>query len=103
MKYLSSKYHKKCIIAYQKKIEGIKTTDKTQLTHSISKANSNVAYKIGSSLIIVYYDSSKLGLPEYSFPARAIVNMMASKFKYNSDDNIIKNTDLQYLTAHTNK
>ena len=27
--------------------------------------------------------------------------MMVSKFKYNSDDNIITNTDLQYMTPHT--
>ena len=26
--------------------------------------------------------------------------MMASKFKYNSDDNIITNTDLQYMMPH---
>ena len=50
---------------------------------------------------MVYYYSSKLILPEYSFHARAVVNMMASKFKYNSDDNIITNTDLQYMTPHT--
>ena len=28
------------------------------------------------------------------------MNIMASKFKYNSDDNIITNTDLQYLMPH---
>ena len=47
---------------------------------------------------MVCYDVNKLVLPEYSFPARAVVNMMASKFKYDSDDTIITNTDLQYLT-----
>ena len=46
---------------------------------------------------MVYYDAKKLVLPEYSFPAREVVNMMVSKFKYNSDDNIITNTDLQYM------
>ena len=46
---------------------------------------------------MVYYDAHKLSLPEYSFPVRAVVNMMASIFQYNSDDNIIMNTDLQYL------
>ena len=46
----------------------------------------------------MYYDANKLILPEYSFLDRAVVNMMASKFKSNSDDNIITNTDLQYLT-----
>ena len=46
---------------------------------------------------MVYYDENKLILTEYSFPARAVVNIMASKFKYNSDDNIIMNTHLQYL------
>ena len=46
---------------------------------------------------MVNYDANELILPEYSFPAREVVNMMASKFKYNSDDNIIMNTDLQYL------
>ena len=46
---------------------------------------------------MVYYDANKLILHEYSFPARAVVNMMEYKFKYNSDDNIIMNTDLQYL------
>ena len=45
---------------------------------------------------MVYYDAMKLVLPEYSFPARAVVNMMASTFKYNSDDKIIANTNLQY-------
>ena len=52
---------------------------------------------------MVCYYSRKLVLPEYSYPARAVVNMMASKFKYNSDDNIITNTDLQYMTPHTHK
>ena len=42
-------------------------------------------------------------LPEYSFPTRAVVNIMASNFKYNSDDNIITNTNLQYLTPHMHK
>ena len=42
------------------------------------------------------YDEKKLVLPEYSFPTRAVVNIMASKFKYNSDDNIITNTDSVY-------
>ena len=45
-----------------------------------------------------YYYEKKLVSPEYSFPARAVVNSMISKFKYNSDDNIITNNDLQYLT-----
>ena len=52
---------------------------------------------IGSLLIMLYYDANKLVLPEYSFLDRAVVNIMISKFKYNSDDNIITNTDLQYL------
>ena len=43
---------------------------------------------------MVYYDAKKLVLPEYSFPARAVVNMLASIFKYNYDDTIITNTDL---------
>ena len=42
---------------------------------------------------MVYYDANKLVLPAYYFPVRA-VNMMASTFKYNSDCNIIMNTDL---------
>ena len=42
-------------------------------------------------------------LPEYSFPTRAVVNIMASNFKYNSDDNIITNTNLQYLMPHMHK
>ena len=50
---------------------------------------------------MVYYDSMRLVLPDYYFPARAVVNMMALKFKYNSDDNIITNTDVQYMTPHT--
>ena len=49
---------------------------------------------------MIYYDVYKLVLPKYSFPARAVVNMMASKFKYNADDNIIMNTDLQNLTVN---
>ena len=52
---------------------------------------------------MVYYDANKLVLPEYSFPDKAVVNMMASQFKYNSDDNIITNTDLQYITPYTLK
>ena len=52
---------------------------------------------------MVYCDAKKLVLPEYYFPAKAVVNMMASTFKYNSDDNIITNTDLQYLTPHKHK
>ena len=36
-------------------------------------------------------------LPEYSFPTRAVVNIMASKFKYNFDDNIIRNTYSVYM------
>ena len=63
MKYLSSEYHNKCIIAYQKKIERIKQSDKIQLTNYISKANIDLAYKIGSLLIMVYYYSRKLVLP----------------------------------------
>ena len=31
------------------------------------------------------------------------MNMMASQFKYNDDDNSITNTDLQYLTPHNHK
>ena len=31
MKHHSSEYHKKCIIAYQKNIEGIKQLDETPL------------------------------------------------------------------------
>ena len=46
---------------------------------------------------MVYYDAHNLVLPEYYFPAREVVNIMASKFKYNSDDNIITNNDLQYI------
>ena len=101
MKHLSSEYHKKCIIAYQKEIEGVKQSDKTSQANYILKEYSELPYKIGSLLIIVYYDAKKLVLLEYSFPARAVVNMMESKFKYNSDDNIITNTDLQYMTPHT--
>ena len=48
-------------------------------------------------MIMMYYDANKLILPEYSFPDRAVVNMMASTFKYNYDNNIITNIDLQYL------
>ena len=47
---------------------------------------------------MVYYNAKKLILPAYSFPARAVVNMMESIYNYNVDDNIITNTDLQYLT-----
>ena len=79
----------------------IKQSDKIKLTNYISKANSDLSYKIGSLLIIVYYYSRKLVLPEYSFLARAVVNMVASKFRYNSDDNIIMNTYLKYMTPHT--
>ena len=35
MKYLISEYHKKSIIAYRKKIESIKQSDKIQLTNYI--------------------------------------------------------------------
>ena len=55
--------------------------------------NGDLAYKIGSLLIMVYYNAKKLGLPKYSFPGRAVVNMTASTFTFNSDDNIITNTD----------
>ena len=72
----------------------IKQSDKIQQTNYISNENSDLAYNIGSLLIMVYYYSRKLVLPEYSFPARAVVNMMATKFIYNSDDNIITNTYL---------
>ena len=102
MKHLISEYHKKRGIAYQKKIEMIKQSDNTLLANYISKANSDLDDNIGSLLIMVYYDAKKLVLPEYSFPTRAVINMMASKFEYNSDDNIITNTDFQYL-PHTHK
>ena len=63
MKHLSYEYHKKCIIAYEKNIEGIKQLDKTPQANYIS--NSDLAYKIGSSLIMVYYDACiQLILPE---------------------------------------
>ena len=75
MKNISSEYHNKCIIAYQKKIEGIKQSDKTPLENYISKANSDLTYKIGSLLIMVYYDANNLVLTEYSFPAREVVDM----------------------------
>ena len=97
MKHLSSEYYKKCSIAYQTNIEGITQSDKTPQANYISKANSDLAYRIVYRIVMVYYYANKLILPEYSFPARAVVNMMASKFKYNSDDNIIMNTDLQYM------
>ena len=57
MKHLSSEYPKICIIAYQKKIEVIKQSDKTPLVNYISKANSDLADKIGSLLNMVYYQS----------------------------------------------
>ena len=95
MKHLSYEYHKKMYYSLsQKNIEGIKQPDKTPLANYISKANSNLADKIGLLLIMVYYDANKLVVPAYSFTARAVVNMMASKFKCNSDCNIIMNTDL---------
>ena len=46
---------------------------------------------------MVYYDVNKLVLSEYYFNSRAVVNMMVYKLKYNSDDNIITNTDLKYI------
>ena len=52
---------------------------------------------------MMYYDANKLVLPEYFFPTRAVVNMMVLKCKYNYDDNIITNTDLQYMMPHTHK
>ena len=97
MKHPISEYHNKCSIAYQKKIEGIKQSVNTPLANYISKENSDIYDTIGSLLIMVYYDAKKLVLHEYSFPARAVVNMMALQFKYNADDNIIMNTDLQYM------
>ena len=57
MKHLRSEYHKIYIVAYQKKIEVIKQSDKTPLANYISKANSDLADKIGSLLIMVYYES----------------------------------------------
>ena len=78
MKHLSSEYHKQFIIAYQKNIEGIKKSDKTTQANYISKANNYLANKIGSLFIMMYYDTNKLILPAYFFPARAVVNMMAS-------------------------
>ena len=60
MKHISSEYHKKCIIAYQKNIEGIKQLYKTPQANYISKANSALYYKIGSLLIIVYYEQISL-------------------------------------------
>ena len=87
----------------KKKTEGIIQSDKTPhyslIYIYISKANSDLAYTIGSLLIMVYYDANNLVLPEYSFHARAVVNIVPSQFKYNSDDNIITNTDLQYLIS----
>ena len=70
----------------------------TLLANYISNENSDLAYTILSLLVMVYYNANNLVLPEYSFTDRAVVNMMESTFKYNSDDNIITNTDLQYLT-----
>ena len=72
----------------------------TLLANYISNENSDLAYTILSLLVMVYYNANNLVLPEYSFTDRAVVNMMESTFKYNSDDNIITNTDLQYLTHH---
>ena len=46
MKQLSYEYHNKFIIDYQKKIEGVKQSDKALLANYISKANSDLAYKI---------------------------------------------------------
>ena len=57
MKHLRSEYHKICIIYYQKKIEVIKQSDKTPLANYISKVNIDLADKIGSLLIMVYYES----------------------------------------------
>ena len=47
------------------------------LTNYMSKTTGDLAYKIGSLVIMVYYDAKKLVLPEYSFAIRAVVNMMA--------------------------
>ena len=60
----------------------IKQSDKTPQENYISKANSDLAYKIGSLFIMVYYDANKLSLPAYSFPVRAVVNMMASTLMF---------------------
>ena len=78
MKHLSSEYYKKIYYCLSKKIDGIKKSDKTPLTNYISKENSDLVYKIGSILIMVYYDANKLVLFEYYFSARAVVNIMAS-------------------------
>ena len=67
------------LLLITKKIEGIKQSDKTPLSNYISRANSNLTYKIGSSFIIMYYDENKLVLPAYSFPARAVVNNIGIK------------------------
>ena len=57
MNHLSTEYHNKFIIAYEKNIEGIKQLNKTPQANYISKANSDIAYKIGSLLNMVYYDA----------------------------------------------
>ena len=62
----------------------MKKSDKTPLANYISKENSYltyiciISYKIGSLLIMFYFDVNKLVLPEYYFPAKEVVNMMAS-------------------------
>ena len=62
----------------------MKKSDNTPLANYISKENSDltyiciISYKIVSLLIMFYIGVNKLVLPEYSFPAKAVVNMMAS-------------------------
>ena len=50
---------------------------------------------------MVYYDANKFVLLEYSFPARAVVNMMVPTFKYNYDDNIYYEYRFTIYDAHT--
>lgn len=52
---------------------------------AVSKANNDLASKIGSCMIHVYNDAKKLTLSGYSFPGRVVVSRYASNFQMNSN------------------
>ncbi|XP_025190261.1 uncharacterized protein LOC112590884 isoform X2 [Melanaphis sacchari] len=67
---------------------------------AVSKANNDLASKIGSCMIHVYNDAKKLTLSGYSFPGRVVVSRYASNFQMNSNEFEMNNTDLQYLSPN---
>lgn len=78
----------------------VEVTQQAPMDKFISKANENLANKIGGLMVTVFNDvkKKKLTLSSYSWPSRQVAAQKAANFSYNSPINPNNAFDLQYLT-----